>query len=81
MQPKLHCIATVDVAQFPVSERDQSCVCRGVNVALSCQYSWNVSMSKLKAAATEGHQSRTVQLKTAFLMGLHSRWASCVKTV
>lgn len=48
-------------------------VYRGVNIELSCQYPWNVSMPKLKEAATEGHQTRTVQLETAVLMGMHSR--------
>ena len=78
MQP---CITNINVPRFLVNEGLDLQMCRGVNIALSCQYPWNVSMSKLKAAATEGHQTRTVQLKTAVLMGLHSRLASCTRIV
>ncbi|KAL3153544.1 hypothetical protein ABBQ38_011872 [Trebouxia sp. C0009 RCD-2024] len=46
---------------------------RGVNIALSCQYPWNVNMSMLKAAAQQGHQARTAQLESAVLMGMHAR--------
>lgn len=70
------CITVVEEPQILVSEWLDLPVYRGVNIALSCQYPWNVDMSMLKAAATQGHQTRTTQLKTAVLMGMHSRWGA-----
>lgn len=72
------CIIFVTEPQILVIERHDLLVYRGVNVALSCQYPWNVNMSMLKAAATQGHQTKTAQLKTAILMGMHSRWVSVI---